>query len=82
MAQKKLATYQARRDFKKTSGPTAKVSIQRAGYPRFIIQKRTASCVMLRGWPTPFRALGGGPANRPGQLDSNRTVRVYEHAAR
>jgi bifunctional non-homologous end joining protein LigD len=43
MAKKKLASYQAKRDFGKTSEPTGKASIKRAKYPRFIIQKHAAS---------------------------------------
>jgi hypothetical protein len=83
MAKKKLAAYQAKRDFKKTSEPTGKVSIQHAEYPRFIVQKHTAGCVTLLGW---LYALSGLSAEvqRTSQVtwDRNRTVHVYEHAAR
>ena len=43
MAPKKLATYQAKRDFKKTSEPSGKAPIRRAKYPRFVIQKHAAT---------------------------------------
>jgi bifunctional non-homologous end joining protein LigD len=43
MAKKKLADYQAKRDFKKTSEPSGKAKIRAAEYPRFIIQKHAAT---------------------------------------
>ncbi len=43
MAQKKLAAYQAKRDFKKTPEPRGKASIRAAEYPRFVIQKHAAT---------------------------------------
>ena len=43
MAKNKLAAYQAKRDFKKTSEPSGKSLIQRAEYPRFIVQKHAAT---------------------------------------
>src|SRR5207344_22480 len=43
MAKKKLADYQAKRDFKKTSEPSGKAKIRAADYPRFVIQKHDAT---------------------------------------
>src|SRR3954467_12901625 len=43
MAKKKLADYQAKRDFKKTSEPSGKAKIRAAEYPRFVIQKHAAT---------------------------------------
>ena len=43
MAKKKLAAYQAKRDFQKTSEPSGKSSVKRAEYPRFIVQKHAAT---------------------------------------
>src|ERR671925_801873 len=43
MAQGKLATYRAKRDFRKTSEPSGQASIQPAEYPRFVIQKHDAT---------------------------------------
>jgi hypothetical protein len=60
MAKKKLAAFQAKRDFKTTSEPTG---------PRFVVQKYTATCVTLRCWPYALSDLSGrGPANRPDHL--------------
>jgi bifunctional non-homologous end joining protein LigD len=39
----KLATYRAKRDFKKTAEPSGKAAVQPAEYPRFVIQKHAAS---------------------------------------
>jgi hypothetical protein len=78
MAKKKLAAYQAKRDFKKTSGPTVTVSIQRAEYPRF-----TSALCHTAG---PAYALLGllAEVQQTAQVtwDRNRTAHVYEHAAR
>ena len=43
MAKKKLAAYQAKRDFKKTSEPSGRGKIGAAEYPRFVIQKHAAT---------------------------------------
>ena len=43
MAKKKLAAYQAKRDFKKTPEPSGKSSVKRAECPRFIVQKHAAT---------------------------------------
>src|SRR6187397_1626632 len=43
MAKKKLADYQAKRDFKKTSEPSGKAKVRAAEYPRFVIQKHAAT---------------------------------------
>ena len=43
MAQKKLASYQAKRDFTKTPEPCGKALVAPAKYPRFVIQKHAAS---------------------------------------
>ena len=43
MAKKKLADYQAKRDFKKTSEPSGKGKVRAAEYPRFVIQKHAAT---------------------------------------
>jgi bifunctional non-homologous end joining protein LigD len=42
MAKKKLAAYQAKRDFKKTSEPSGTAKVRRSEYPRFVIQKHAA----------------------------------------
>src|SRR5262245_30003782 len=43
MAKTKLAAYQAKRDFKRTSEPSGKARIARDEYPRFVIQKHAAT---------------------------------------
>src|SRR6478672_5783579 len=43
MAKKKLAAYQAKRDFHQTSEPSGMTPIKRAEYPRFIVQKHAAT---------------------------------------
>jgi len=43
MAKKKLAAYQAKRDFKKTTEPSGKAKVQPAEYPRFVVQKHAAT---------------------------------------
>ena len=43
MAKKRLADYQAKRDFEKTSEPSGKAKIRAAEYPRFVIQKHDAT---------------------------------------
>lgn len=43
MANKKLATYRAKRDFKKTAEPSGKAAVKPADYPRFVIQKHDAT---------------------------------------
>ena len=40
---KKLATYQAKRDFKKSSEPSGTAAIKPADYPRFVVQKHAAT---------------------------------------
>jgi bifunctional non-homologous end joining protein LigD len=42
-AAKKLSTYRAKRDFKKTAEPSGKQTIRAAEYPRFVIQKHDAT---------------------------------------
>jgi hypothetical protein len=37
---KKLAAYQAKRDFSRTSEPSGKGKLRKAEYPRFVIQKQ------------------------------------------
>ena len=61
MAKKKLAAYQAKRDFDKTSEPSGKASMKRAKYPRFIIQKasRLHYDLRLEHLRSPGQALGG-----------------------
>jgi hypothetical protein len=70
MTKKKLAAFQAKRNFKKASAPAG---------PRFVIP----TCVTPRCW---LYALSGLSAEvqRTAQFtwDRNRTVHVYEHAAR
>src|SRR6185437_16120169 len=43
MAKKKLADYQAKRDFKKTSEPSGKTKVRADEYSRFVIQKHAAT---------------------------------------
>jgi bifunctional non-homologous end joining protein LigD len=43
MAKKKLAAYQAKRDFKTTPEPSGRSKVRRAEYPRFVIQKHAAT---------------------------------------
>jgi bifunctional non-homologous end joining protein LigD len=43
MANKKLSTYRAKRDFKKTAEPRGKGGIRTADYLRFVIQKHDAT---------------------------------------
>ena len=44
MAAKKLAKYQAKRDFTKTAEPSGKVKVARAGRLRFVIRERARVC--------------------------------------
>lgn len=84
MAKKKLAAYQAKRDFKKTSEPSGrrKTSIRRAEYPRFVIQKHAASRLhydlrlehngVFKSW-----AVTKGPSCDP--RDKRLAVEVEDH---
>ena len=82
MAKKKLASYQAKRDFRKTSEPSGKASIERADYPRFIVQKHAASRLhydlrlehdgVFKSW-----AVTKGPSCDP--RDKRLAVEVEDH---
>ena len=82
MAKKKLAPYQAKRDFRKTSEPSGKASIERADYPRFIVQKHAASRLhydlrlehdgVFKSW-----AVTKGPSCDP--RDKRLAVEVEDH---
>ena len=56
MAQKKLASYQAKRDFTKTPEP-----VPPSKYPRFVIQKHAANLTALR-----FSGLSTMVSSSPG----------------
>jgi bifunctional non-homologous end joining protein LigD len=43
MAKKKLAAYQAKRDFEETAEPSGRTKVRAAEYPRFVIQKHDAT---------------------------------------
>jgi bifunctional non-homologous end joining protein LigD len=82
MARKKLAAYQAKRDFKKTPEPRGKASIRRAEYPRFVIQKHAATRLhydlrlehkgVFKSW-----AVTKGPSCDP--RDKRLAVEVEDH---
>src|SRR5262245_21899599 len=82
MAKKKLAAYQAKRNFKKTSEPSGKASIERAEYPRFVVQKHAANRLhydlrlehdgVFKSW-----AITKGPSCDP--RDKRLAVEVEDH---
>ena len=82
MAKKKLAAYQAKRDFKKTSEPSGKAAVSAAEYPRFVIQKHAASRLhydlrlehdgVFKSW-----AVTKGPSCDP--RDKRLAVEVEDH---
>jgi len=82
MAKKKLAAYQAKRDFKKTAEPSGKARIRPAEYPRFIIQKHAATRLhydlrlehdgVFKSW-----AVTKGPSLNP--ADKRLAVEVEDH---
>jgi bifunctional non-homologous end joining protein LigD len=82
MAKKKLADYQAKRDFKKTSEPSGKAKVRAAEYPRFVIQKHAATRLhydlrlehggVFRSW-----AVTKGPSLNP--ADKRLAVEVEDH---
>ena len=82
MAKKKLADYQAKRDFKKTSEPSGKAKVRAAEYPRFVIQKHAATRLhydlrlehdgVFKSW-----AVTKGPSLNP--ADKRLAVEVEDH---
>ena len=82
MAKKKLADYQAKRDFKKTSEPSGKTKVRAAEYPRFVIQKHAATRLhydlrleldgVFKSW-----AVTKGPSLDP--ADKRLAVEVEDH---
>jgi bifunctional non-homologous end joining protein LigD len=82
MVKKKLADYQAKRDFKKTSEPSGKARIRAAEYPRFVIQKHDATRLhydlrlehdgVFKSW-----AVTKGPSLNP--ADKRLAVEVEDH---
>src|SRR5436309_3024051 len=82
MAKKKLAAYQAKRDFHKTSEPSGRTPIKRAEYPRFIVQKHAATRLhydlrlehegVFKSW-----AVTKGPSCDP--RDKRLAVEVEDH---
>jgi len=82
MAKKKLVAYKAKRDFKKTSEPSGKASIERAAYPRFVVQKHAATRLhydlrlehdgVFKSW-----AVTKGPSCDP--RDKRLAVEVEDH---
>ncbi|HET7157053.1 MAG TPA: non-homologous end-joining DNA ligase [Hyphomicrobiaceae bacterium] len=82
MAKKKLAAYQAKRDFKKTSEPSGRGKIGAAEYPRFVIQKHAATRLhydlrlehdgVFKSW-----AVTRGPSLDP--ADKRLAVEVEDH---
>ena len=82
MAKIKLADYQAKRDFKKTSEPRGKAKIRAAEYPRFVIQKHDATRLhydlrlehdgVFKSW-----AVTKGPSLNP--ADKRLAVEVEDH---
>jgi bifunctional non-homologous end joining protein LigD len=86
MAKKKLAAYNAKRDFKKTSEPSGKTTaVKRARYSRFIVQKHAATRLhydlrlehegVFKSW-----AVTKGPSCNP--HDKRLAVEVEDHPAR
>ncbi len=79
---KKLAAYQAKRDFKKTSEPSGRGRIGAAEYPRFVIQKHAATRLhydlrlehggVFKSW-----AVTRGPSLDP--ADKRLAVEVEDH---
>jgi bifunctional non-homologous end joining protein LigD len=82
MARTKLATYRARRDFKKTSEPSGRSPVRAAEYPRFVIQKHAARRLhydfrlehkgVFKSW-----AITKGPSLDP--ADKRLAVEVEDH---
>jgi bifunctional non-homologous end joining protein LigD len=82
MARKKLAAYQAKRDFKKTPEPSGRSKVRRAKYPRFVIQKHVATRLhydlrlehdgVFKSW-----AVTKGPSVNP--ADKRLAVEVEDH---
>src|SRR6476659_5431037 len=82
MAKKKLAAYQAKRDFHKTSEPSGRTPIKRAEYPLFIVQKHAATRLhydlrlehegVFKSW-----AVTKGPSCDP--RDKRLAVEVEDH---
>src|SRR5689334_15705715 len=82
MAKIKLADYQAKRDFNKTSEPRGKAKIRAAEYPRFVIQKHDATRLhydlrlehdgVFKSW-----AVTKGPSLNP--ADKRLAVEVEDH---
>jgi bifunctional non-homologous end joining protein LigD len=82
MTKKKLAAYQAKRDFKKTSEPSGKAKVRAAEYPRFVIQKHAASRLhydlrlehegVFKSW-----AVTKGPSLNP--ADKRLAIEVEDH---
>ena len=82
MAKKKLAAYQAKRDFKRTPEPRGRAAVRRAEYPRFVVQKHAASRLhydlrlehrgVFKSW-----AVTKGPSCNP--ADKRLAVEVEDH---
>ena len=82
MPKKRLADYQAKRDFKKTSEPSGKAKVRAAEYPRFVIQKHDATRLhydlrlehegVFKSW-----AVTKGPSLKPGE--KRLAVEVEDH---
>jgi bifunctional non-homologous end joining protein LigD len=82
MAKKKLAAYQAKRDFKKTPEPSGKIPIRAADNPRFVVQKHDARRLhydlrlehdgVFKSW-----AVAKGPSLNP--HDKRLAVEVEDH---
>jgi bifunctional non-homologous end joining protein LigD len=82
MAKTKLADYEAKRDFKKTSEPSGKARVRAAEYPRFVIQKHAATRLhydlrleldgVFKSW-----AVTKGPSLNP--ADKRLAVEVEDH---